>query len=435
MTFPTLRIPEIVSCSDELRVPLTQDDIKNPQPNVIRKVFELYLEMFLNLNISNLQQAPMEGLMMIEHPQLHEESVPALVANTAMGYMMSACGVTDFSIQDIISPESKRIRKLLSALINFAKFREMQMSSVDQLLEEREQLLQDHAELERVNAERTGTIDQIKAAREADAPKIAELEAHCEALSNQIAELNSKQAGIQAELRTMKDEITNTSDETAKIIFEIQTKQQANSELSSKIVQSPERIKKEIVEMNSSVEDERVNLVGAERRVRELTVRVEGMTLLESDVEKGIKGLTEVASEIERLKKANLEIDESKDAAATENVQLKEITALEQQLKRQIKMVSDRMMNLSSQYDMKQEAGSQSKQMAEKERNRLATEMEKAKAQTVHNQLTAVSTKEKLRALELQQKEEMSILRQEHSDLLKQIGKYHNELEAAMRAH
>jgi len=72
------------------------------------------------------------------------------------------------------------------------------------------------------------------------------------------------------------------------------------------LLQSPERIKKEIVEMNHAVEREQKNLVGSERRVRELTLRVEGVTQIDGDVERGIKELTEVASEIGRLKKTRV---------------------------------------------------------------------------------------------------------------------------------
>lgn len=65
------------------RVPVTENDIKNPQPQVIRKVFEMYLEMFLDLKSDDIQQPTFEA-MMIDYPQLHEDSVPHLVKNAAL---------------------------------------------------------------------------------------------------------------------------------------------------------------------------------------------------------------------------------------------------------------------------------------------------------------------------------------------------------------
>jgi hypothetical protein len=53
--------------------------------------------------------------------------------------MMIACGIYDFSLQDITKPTSKRVKQILSALINFAKFQEIQIEGVNDLLAEREQ--------------------------------------------------------------------------------------------------------------------------------------------------------------------------------------------------------------------------------------------------------------------------------------------------------
>jgi ABC-type uncharacterized transport system ATPase subunit len=34
------------------------------------------------------------------------------------------CGVFDFSMKDVLTPDPKRVRRHLSAIINFAKFKE-----------------------------------------------------------------------------------------------------------------------------------------------------------------------------------------------------------------------------------------------------------------------------------------------------------------------
>ena len=45
--------------------------------------------------------------------------------------LVTQVGVHDFSIRDLIKPESQRVKKILSAIINFAKFREEQLSVFD----------------------------------------------------------------------------------------------------------------------------------------------------------------------------------------------------------------------------------------------------------------------------------------------------------------
>lgn len=41
--------------------------------------------------------------------------------------LMTEVGIDDFSIRDLIKPEAGRVKKILSAVINFAKFREERM--------------------------------------------------------------------------------------------------------------------------------------------------------------------------------------------------------------------------------------------------------------------------------------------------------------------
>ena len=89
--------------------------------------------------------------------------------------------------------EPKRLRKLLSGLINFAKFREMQMGTVDMLLVEREQMMQQHSEIMEVNVQLDQRLGEIEAARQKDAPIAAALEAECNELSAEINKRNEAQ--------------------------------------------------------------------------------------------------------------------------------------------------------------------------------------------------------------------------------------------------
>ena len=43
------------------------------------------------------------------------------------------CGVHDFTMKDILTPDPKRVRRHLSAIINFAKFREERLVMYSEL--------------------------------------------------------------------------------------------------------------------------------------------------------------------------------------------------------------------------------------------------------------------------------------------------------------
>ena len=48
---------------------------------------------------------------------------------------MNCVGIHDFSIRDLIKPDPLRVKNILSAIINFAKFREEQLIVFDKYTE------------------------------------------------------------------------------------------------------------------------------------------------------------------------------------------------------------------------------------------------------------------------------------------------------------
>ena len=47
--------------------------------------------------------------------------------------LLAVSGVNDFSMFDVMKPDAKRLRRNLSAIINFAKFREERLEAVNKL--------------------------------------------------------------------------------------------------------------------------------------------------------------------------------------------------------------------------------------------------------------------------------------------------------------
>ena len=60
----------------------------------------------------------------LAYPQLHEDSIPEMAFWRAISKLMGVCGISDFTREDLARPDPKRLKKQLSGLINFAKFRE-----------------------------------------------------------------------------------------------------------------------------------------------------------------------------------------------------------------------------------------------------------------------------------------------------------------------
>jgi kinetochore protein Nuf2 len=129
-----------------------------------------------------------------EYPELHDESIPALNFFRHLGKLMASTGVKDFGLkvrgaaaawpcaspcqllnrpsrgapsllprrcrphllQDVYKPESVRLRRHLSAVVNFAKFREEKLVAYTEMQAHIDALLEERRVLEEENLAKVG---------------------------------------------------------------------------------------------------------------------------------------------------------------------------------------------------------------------------------------------------------------------------------------
>ena len=74
--FPELKNSEIVQILEELRIPLTENDILKPNPQTIQRVYELFLELFMGISTTALGSQPnFEVVDLLEHPEIHLDAI------------------------------------------------------------------------------------------------------------------------------------------------------------------------------------------------------------------------------------------------------------------------------------------------------------------------------------------------------------------------
>ena len=82
-SYPLLQSDEILTVLRELTIDATSDDLINPTPQKVHVVFSQLVELLLNQKQEDTAQPQLSGIDMLEYPELHEESVPAMAFITA----------------------------------------------------------------------------------------------------------------------------------------------------------------------------------------------------------------------------------------------------------------------------------------------------------------------------------------------------------------
>ena len=77
-SYPLLQSDEILTVLRELTIDATSDDLINPTPQKVHVVFSQLVELLLNQKQEDTAQPQFSGIDMLEYPELHEESVPAI---------------------------------------------------------------------------------------------------------------------------------------------------------------------------------------------------------------------------------------------------------------------------------------------------------------------------------------------------------------------
>ena len=102
----------------------------NVESNPIKKIsldynmLEKFIEYFTGKNFEIISLPRLSGIDCFLHPELHEESVMVLAAHRVLQRIFFSAGIDNFSLSDYFISKWERIRKIVSGIINLARFRE-----------------------------------------------------------------------------------------------------------------------------------------------------------------------------------------------------------------------------------------------------------------------------------------------------------------------
>uniref|UniRef100_A0A7S1ZLE0 Kinetochore protein Nuf2 N-terminal domain-containing protein n=1 Tax=Trieres chinensis TaxID=1514140 RepID=A0A7S1ZLE0_TRICV len=269
-SFPILKNGDILQCMSEIGIDLTQDVLKEPHRHKdrVRETFLVLIEMGLGMTEERLRSpsgAIIEKRKSLAYPEMHEESLSELKFLKATMKLMRICGLHDFGWKDLHAPTSKCLRRQLSGAINFARFREEHMSLFDELNSQRDDYLGHLQDSQEENAKLSLQLEEAKMTMEEVQNDLEEVENECAEIEREIAQQNKLQATIRQESTDLKKKANDLKDKLATTALSLQEAEAEEGRLSSQVVASPDRIKKEMMSLSESLERERRRCSEAEK--------------------------------------------------------------------------------------------------------------------------------------------------------------------------
>jgi len=315
-SFPLLKSGEILQCLAELQVPLGEAELMEPEKNkdTVRKAMVHLIELCTGVTREDMSQPAFAGLSSLNYPELHEDSIPELAFLRACTKMMTICGIPDFGIRDITNPNNKRLRRQLSGIINFAKFREERLQMYGELNMNREGVMDKLRQVQEDNGSLNGQLEQLRQQSAGEVKIIEEVEKECGEIEGKIGTLNKEQAAIRHESGELKKQANNLKDRNATIAIAIQEGEADEKRLSSQIVQSPDRVRREMSNATDRLEEERKEVVRIEKEAAQMKSMVGNAGKALKDLSKATSALEEVESEVQKHQNC---VEEIKSAQST----------------------------------------------------------------------------------------------------------------------
>lgn len=146
--FPLLDYSELAICLQSCDFSLaTEENIARPTSQFVITLYKQIIDSFMGISSDALLKKGQEHINDATEYEgeneeaFYSESLQVLVLNKICYKFFQNIGVSDFNMMDLYRPDTQRTKRLLSAVVNYARFREERMFDCNRFISQTEALL------------------------------------------------------------------------------------------------------------------------------------------------------------------------------------------------------------------------------------------------------------------------------------------------------
>merc|ERR1712013_122164 len=287
------RVKGIVQILQELGISVLASDLKSPHEEQCKAIYAQILSTLMGVNMT--KQVPFHKLSLFAFPSLHESSIVSVRLFRELIKFMQKVGVTDFSLSDLISPESTRTVRNLSAIINFARWRAHAQSEYVEHKHKIEALTQSLSAITERNGRLAQHFVELTKKHQSEVPQVEVPRAEIEQLQSDAQREMKFQEEQAMEIRAIKKEMKRLKTAEHENKMMLQQKVGVVHSLDSKIVRSPQRIKRELRTAADKIQRDKKEIAQSQREQHYDEHKRAQLELLHSAILKRTAQMQEIA--------------------------------------------------------------------------------------------------------------------------------------------
>ena len=432
-SFPLLKSLEIRQTLGELNIPVSDDDLANPAGWKVKQIYVELISLLLNESNEDFAQISFNALEHLEFPELHEESVITMSFFKACHKLLSTSGISDFSLIDVTKPDAKKLRRNLSAVINFAKFREDRQPGYVQFVQETETLAETKSELEQQNERLVTEVAEANTKRQAEAEATAALTAENQGREVVVRDLFNEQTELHNKCSEVKNQLTSVKDGNWETNLKLQEAKEQCETLKAQIVPDPRKLKHDLAALQDAEAQEKATIRSLELKLAQHAKQREALEKVEREVDE-VTGLqAEVEGEQAKLKEVQKQLKENAERASKDDGERGDVDHKIKTVAQRNALAKEKIGRLVEQHASKLQVASAA--LADTQAAARAVEQERsAHSHTMdENERARSELRDKLHRGKLVHEAEVASVQQQQQLLAAQVRAYHQDLQAAMK--
>lgn len=338
--------------------------------DAVRNLFILLIDATMGIQEQELFTPAPEALARraeLPYPEMHEESLGELKFIKTCIRLMSICGISDFGIKDLFNPCSKRLRRHLSAAINFLRFMEDKAPLYAELNKERQTNVQALNLAKEEHITLKAQLDQAQQEHEQDWLATQEAEKECAEIELEITRQNKLQASIRQENNTLKKIINDLMDKIATTTLALQETKAEEQKMMSQVVKSPDRLKRDLKDVTVALESLKKETAKEERKITLTKKKIDNLARAKVELLKALEKLEELQMETTKLHELEEEVQAVRKRLSTSAKETNELIEQAEDMQRHITRTEEKIAHQRKQHAVKMEAAHEALETAQKE--------------------------------------------------------------------
>lgn len=348
-----MRLPdrEIAGCIVDIGLDFEVADLRTPKPDQIQSIFERFVSLLLNATPTTVEPAMRAAAEDVcgDHAGIFSNTSSLLGFWKSLRMVLDACGVNDFTLNDLYQPTYERVAKVFSYLINFVRFRQSHIRVIDEQFHKTAAIRSRIERLRAENHDNQARLENRHRERQAAAKLVHDGTKRNEALMARLLELRDEQKKLAERLTKAKADKSVLRETLDQQSHKKSILQEENASLQSYLVQTPSTLQNKLVELRKILDSGRVQIDALDRRTRALQTSADSFETVSTDLAACIKILDEIAAELGKEKKEMERNAKQRDALSQSGKEARELEQTEQTLRNQLSKWDERTQKLREQ--------------------------------------------------------------------------------------